>query len=155
MTAIEQLPLIYTDPLRAIALEILAERQREDVAVPQFVEEIIRRYTRLISQPLDTHLVHYAGNGGLNGLAHKLLKRNVKIAGLRVPERILIGKKYRPTIICTVEVLRWNAAYKRRAIAYDQRAVKPLEMLADLVEAAGRETVGEAFPEAPLPADAA
>jgi hypothetical protein len=142
--------LQYTDPIRAIAEGILTERRRQDVAAPWLTNEIIRRYERQVSAPLDENLLRYAANGGVGGLARRLLKRDIAVPGFpeKVAERLRVGRVYRPTLVLTPDEIRQNVRSKRRAIAYDVRRVTPLERLADLVEAAGCKTVGDWTPGA-------
>jgi len=132
----------YTDLPRSIALRILADRKREDIRSKWLTFEVMRQYTKAFATPPDPCLVRYA-SGGIAAMTRKMLKRNVEIAGLIVPERLFVSGVYRPTIICTVQALRENVSAKRKAVAYDIKAIDPVERLADILEESGRTTVGD------------
>ena len=132
------------DPFRAIAEEILAENVRTEIAAPWFQAEIMRRYQQRYGS-LDGRITRYLANGGVGGLSHNLLKRDRKIAGLRVPERIYVQtrKVYRPTLICSEDDLRSNAVHLGRSIKADQIRRNVILELADIVHAAGVKRVGD------------
>jgi hypothetical protein len=139
----------YSDPILAIAKDILAEYRHRDISAQFLSKEIWRRYHR--DRAGDQYMAKYACNGGLGGLSRRLLKRPIRLSVgpsevLTVPERLNIGHNvYRPTLICTESELSHNTRSKRQAIAYDVRAVRPLERLAELMRDAGEKTVEDTF----------